>query len=269
MHDTPHILLLGGTSETAPLAVKLATAGYQVLVSTATDADLAVGDHPAIRRRCGRLDRDQLAALIDRERMVAVIDATHPYARDVHQAAREAAAHSQRPYLRYQRRALVEASGDVVTARDHDEAARLACADGRPVLLTTGSRHLAPYVVAAQHNGIELYARMLNHPEAVAACEQAGLADTGRIFGRGPFSLEQNRALIRQHHIGVLVTKDSGRAGGVAEKLEAARLEQCRVIVVQRPDETTENTFVDMNRLVTALQQCCPIPAVSKIGELM
>ncbi|MBN2645951.1 MAG: precorrin-6A reductase [Desulfuromonadaceae bacterium] len=268
MSDAAHILLLGGTSETAPLAVKLATAGYQVLVSTATDAALAVGDHPAIRRRCGRLDRDQLAALIDWERMAAVIDATHPYARDVHQAARDAAAHSQRPYLRYQRRALVEASGDVVTARDHDEAAQLACAAGRPVLLTTGSRHLAPYVAAAQHHDIAVCARMLNHPEAVAACEQAGLADTGRIFGRGPFSLEQNRALIRHYNIGVLVTKDSGRAGGVAEKLAAARLEQCRVIVVQRPDETSDNTFDDMDRLVTALQQYCPAPTVSKTGEM-
>jgi len=268
MNDTPHILLLGGTSETAPLAVKLATAGYQVLVSTATDAALAVGDHTAIRRRCGRLDRDQFAALIDRQRMMAVIDATHPYARDVHQAARDAAAHSQRPYLRYQRQALVEASGAVVTARDHDEAAQLACADGRPVLLTTGSRHLAPYVAAAQRHGVELYARMLNHPEAVAACEQAGLADNGRIFGRGPFSLEQNRALIRHYHIGVLVTKDSGLAGGVAEKLAAARLEQCRVIVVQRPDETTDNTFDDMDRLVAALQQRCPVSTVSKIGEM-
>jgi precorrin-6A/cobalt-precorrin-6A reductase len=107
---------------------------------------------------------------------------------------------------------------------------------------------------------------MLHHPEALAACKQAGLAEAERIFGRGPFSLEQNRTLIRQYGIGVLVTKDSGRAGGVAEKLEAARLEQCRVIVVQRPEETTDNTFDDMDRLVVALRQCCP---VSNRGETM
>lgn len=266
MSNRPHILLLGGTSETAGLADKLAMAGYEVLVSTATDAELAIGENAVIKRRWGRLDHDQLAALIEQEQIKAVIDATHPYACNVHQAARGAARHTRRPYLRYQRRTMVTESGEVLLAHDHDEAARLACAEGRPVLLTTGSRHLAPYVTQARHNGIQLYARMLHHPEALAACEQVGLAEAERIFGRGPFSLEQNRALIRQYGIGVLVTKDSGLAGGVAEKLEAARLEQCRVIVVQRPEETTDNAFDDMDRLVIALQQCCP---VSDRGEMM
>jgi precorrin-6A/cobalt-precorrin-6A reductase len=268
MNGSPQILLLGGTSESAPLAVKLATAGYQVLVSTATDTDLDLGEHPAIHRRCGRLNQDQLSGLIQQERISAVVDATHPYAGAVHQTARVAAEYSQRPYLRYQRPALLDALDECLMAHDHAEAARLACSDGRPVLLTTGSRHLAPYVAEARRTGVTLFARILNHPEAVTACAQAGLPEAGRIFGRGPFSLEQNRALIRRYNIGVLVTKDSGHAGGVEEKLAAARLEQCRVIVVQRPDETTDNTFTDMDRLVAALQQCFPVPTVSKTGEM-
>lgn len=267
MNGGPQVLLLGGTSETAPLAVKLATAGYQVLVSTATDAGLDVGEHPAIRRRCGRLNQDQIFALIQQEQMAAVIDATHPYAHDVHQAARVAAEYSHCPYLRYQRPALLDVFGECLTALDHDEAARLACADGRPVLLTTGSRHLSPYVAQANRNQVALFARMLDHPETVAACAQAGLPEAGRIFDRGPFSLEQNRALIRRHNIGVLVTKDSGHAGGVVEKLEAARLEQCRVIVVQRPDETMDNTFYAMDQLVAALLQGCN--QLSNTGETM
>lgn len=253
MSDGPHILLLGGTSETAPLALKLATAGYRVLVSTATDAKLTVGAHPLIRRRCGRLDRDKLVALIQQEKFDAVIDATHPYALNVHQAARQAADHSQRPYLRYQRPALVTTPNEWLTALDHEEAARLACMDGGPVLLTTGSRHLAPYVAEAKRTQVALFARMLDHPDAKAACDQAEMNEDRCIFGRGPFSLEQNRALIRQHGIAVLITKESGRAGGMEEKLEAARLEQCQVIVVQRPEETTDNTFDDMDRLVDAL----------------
>ncbi len=266
MNGGPQILLLGGTSETAPLAVKLATAGYKVLVSTATDADLDIGEHPAIHRRCGRLNQDQLSGLIQQERICAVVDATHPYAGAVHQTARVAARHSQCLYLRYQRQALLDEFGECLIAHDHDEAARMACSDGQPVLLTTGSRHLAPYVAEARRTGVTLFARILNHPEAVAACTQAGLAQSGRIFGRGPFSLEQNRALICRHGIGVLVTKDSGHVGGVAEKLEAARLEQCRVIVVQRPDEIMNNTFCAMDQLIAALLQCCPI---SNTGETM
>ncbi|MCA1797165.1 MAG: precorrin-6A/cobalt-precorrin-6A reductase [Geobacteraceae bacterium] len=153
MSNRPHILLLGGTSETASIADKIAMGGYEVLVSTATDVELAIGENEVIKRRWGRLDRDQLAALIEQEQMSAVIDATHPYACNVHQAARDAAKHSQCPYLRYQRRTMVTESGEVLLAHDHDEAARLACAEGQPVLLTTGSRHLAPYVTQARRNG--------------------------------------------------------------------------------------------------------------------
>ena len=36
------------------------------------------------------------------------------------------------------------------------------------------------------------------------------------------------------------MTKDSGKAGGVPEKLEAARKEGCRVVVVRRPEPPGE-----------------------------
>ncbi|MBF0509675.1 MAG: precorrin-6A/cobalt-precorrin-6A reductase [Deltaproteobacteria bacterium] len=42
------ILLIGGTSETASFAEALAAAGFDVLVSTATDVALEVGRHPRI-----------------------------------------------------------------------------------------------------------------------------------------------------------------------------------------------------------------------------
>ncbi|MCD6525904.1 MAG: precorrin-6A reductase [Desulfuromonas sp.] len=256
--DATNVLLLGGTSETAPLAMKLATAGYAVLVSTATDAVLAIGDHPAIRRRCGRLNGEQLAALIREQDIVALVDATHPYASEVHQLARRVAGQTMRPYLRYQRRPLLAAQPGWIEATDHAEAAQIACSGGNPILLTTGSRHLAPYVAEAHHCRLPLFARILDHPESIAACDTAGLDETGRIFGRGPFSLEQNRALIRRHQIGVVVTKDSGNAGGVLEKLEATQLEHCLLIVVQRPQETETNCFDDMDKLVDTLLQQYP-----------
>ncbi len=81
------ILLIGGTSETAPLASGLAAAGYEVLVSMATDVPLAIEEHPRIRRRTGRLDEEGLVALAKEKGIRAIVDAAHPYA---------AAAHSRR-----------------------------------------------------------------------------------------------------------------------------------------------------------------------------
>ncbi len=250
--DIAHILLLGGTSETAPLADKIAAAGYRVLVSTATDAPLATGSHAAIARRCGPLDAAAMAAVLRQHGIAAIVDATHPYAEQIHATARQVAAASQCPYLRYQRRAAVVASAAVDYADDHRHAASLACRSGERVLLTTGSRHLAEYVAAARHHGCALFARVLNHPDSVAACAAAGLKRNNCLFARGPFSHADNLALLRRWRITRLVTKDSGSAGGVAEKISAARQHGCGVVVLRRPDDNNNN-YTSMDALVAAL----------------
>ena len=116
-------------------------------------------------------------------------------------------------------------------------AAKVAFSFGLPVLLTTGSRNLEPYVNEANAKGIRLVARVLSHPSSIEACRKAGISDDNIVSGRGPFSVEENLAIIKRYGIGVLVTKDSGIAGGVPEKLEAAHLAGCRVVLVQRPAE--------------------------------
>ncbi|HEA67646.1 MAG TPA: hypothetical protein ENI07_12600, partial [Desulfobacterales bacterium] len=58
------------------------------------------------------------------------------------------------------------------------------------------------------------------------------------VCANGPFSVTENALLIARHHIGVLVTKDSGDAGGVRAKIDAARDFGCRIVVVKRPPRT-------------------------------
>ena len=111
----------------------------------------------------------------------------------------------------------------------------MAFALGGPVLVTSGSRNLAPYAAEARRTGLPLLARVLGHPESLAACRAAGLEAGELVTGRGPFDLQANRELIRRHRARALVTKDSGAAGGLEAKLEAARLEGCAVIVLARP----------------------------------
>ena len=97
------ILLIGGTSETAPLAAGLAAAGYDVLVSTATDVPLAIEEHPRIHRRTGRLDEEGLVALAEEKGIRAIVDAAHPYAAAAHAAAQNAAKRLGIPCLVFRR----------------------------------------------------------------------------------------------------------------------------------------------------------------------
>ncbi len=49
--------------------------------------------------------------------------------------------------------------------------------------------------------------------------------------------MEDNLKTIEKYGIGVLVSKDSGEAGGLYEKIESARRMNIPVILVRRPDQ--------------------------------
>lgn len=249
------ILLLGGASETAPLCAALVESGRQVLVSTATDAPLALPSHPLVERRSGRLDATAMAGLLRSAGAKALVDATHPYAAEAQANACAAARAAGVPYLRWQRSDTdASLTGEVVWAGNHEEAARAAFAYGRTVLLMTGSRNLEPYARQARSTGLPLYARVLPLAESLAACRAAGLTEAAVIAARGPFSVDQNQEAIRATGAGVIVSKDGGAEGGVPAKLEAARLEGCRVVVVRRPSPIVAAPVRSIKELLDALR---------------
>jgi len=252
------ILLLGGTSETAPFAESLTAAGYGVLISTATEIPLAVGSHPGIQRRAGSLDEEELRAIIESRGIRAMVDATHPYAGQVRKMAKRVAEQMEIPYLPYIRPSAIQESEDILFAANHEEAAGVACSFGAPILLTIGSKNLKPYVEQSKKAGLKLVVRVLPERGSLEACRAAGIAEEFIVTGRGPFSVEENRAVIRKFNGGVLVTKESGIAGGFPDKIEAARLEKCQVVVVQRPDQGVSNAFDNFADLLEALRARVP-----------
>jgi precorrin-6A/cobalt-precorrin-6A reductase len=268
------ILLIGGTSDTAPLALALARAGYPVLVSQATEAPLALPGHPRIERRRGRLDAGAMVALAQARAVEAIVDAAHPYAAAAHDTAQEAARQLGIPCLLFRRPpcALAEALAGsdrgrpgrclVQFATDHDEAARLAFAWGEPVLVTTGSRNLAPYATASRATGIPLAVRILDDAASRAACRDAGIPPERIIAGRGPFSVAENLSALHRFGCGVLVTKESGVAGGFAEKVQAAQEADCRLVCLKRPAAPDAPAYEDPGELVAALKARVPPPAM-------
>jgi precorrin-6A/cobalt-precorrin-6A reductase len=250
------ILLLGGTSETGPLAQALLDQGLDLLVSTATDAPLALP--PGVARRSGRMDSDAIAELCASLGVRVLVDAGHPFALELHAACRAAAARTGLPLLRWLR-APSELPPGTLLAMGHPDAARKAFNLGGPVLVTSGSRNLAPYVAEARRTCLPLLARVLDHPESLAACLAAGLETSEIVTGRGPFTLKENRDLLRRHGARALVTKDSGTAGGLQAKLDSARLEGCAVVVVTRPEAEADG-FTSAQLLAEAAAGYCSRP---------
>ena len=202
------VLLFGGTSETVPLARALVLRGYSVLVSMATDVKLHDALPQGVARRNGRLTKDGMIALMKEYRIVKVVDATHPFAVEASRTIRAACEAAGLTCERYQREAtdLSTLPADAVLVSSHEEAAveavRIAKELGKPILLTTGSRNLVCYMKEARKAGIPILARVLPHPESLAACESAGLAPHEIVArkrplyrGRhgGPFEKSSNR----------------------------------------------------------------------------
>lgn len=226
------LLVFGGTTESRALLER----GIPALCCVATDygAKLLAG-LPNVTPMVGRLDAAAMERLIRREGVTHVIDATHPYAIEVSENVRAACAATGARLLRLSR-GKTPLPADAVAVSAAAEAAKMLDATREKVLLTVGSKELPAFLGVAEAAS-RLYARVLPTAEAVALCEALGF-DAGHIVAmRGPFSRRMNEAVLEATGARTLVTKDGGVAGGMMEKLEAARALGVRVIVVGRDDE--------------------------------
>ena len=106
------------------------------------------------------------------------------------------------------------------------------------ILITTGSKELAPYT-RIPHFSERCYVRALPTMEALEKCQQLGFRRDHLILMQGPFSEEMNIAQLHYAGACCLVTKASGEAGGFPEKCEAALALGVTVIVIGRTKEVS------------------------------
>ncbi|WRZ89171.1 cobalt-precorrin-6A reductase [Streptomyces sp. NBC_01007] len=223
---SPHVLLLGGTTEARELAAELSTRpGVRVTTSLAGRVSRP-GALEGDVRTGGFGGADGLARWLREHRVDAVVDATHPFASGITANAARAAAATGIPAVVLRRPGWRPGPGDRWHRVDSlAEAAALLPELGRRAFLTTGRLGLAAFADLAR---IHLLVRSVEAPEPPLP------PDTEVLLARGPFTVDDEKSLLRGHRIDVLVTKDSGGAATVA-KLTAARDLGLPVVVVRRP----------------------------------
>ena len=185
----------------------------------------------------GRMDRYQMEEFIRNQGIHLVIDATHPHARLVSEEIQEACG---RTGVRLER--CLRAEGEQNKARDWvevdsiQEAVSFLSSVSGVIFATTGSKELEALCQIPDYQK-RVYARVLPTSNVLKKCEKLGITGSHLIAMQGPFSTEMNTLFLRQTKADWLLTKDSGRAGGFQEKVEAARENGIRVIVIRRPKE--------------------------------
>ncbi|MET9296520.1 cobalt-precorrin-6A reductase [Streptomyces sp. NPDC003077] len=222
-----HVLILGGTTEARRLAAVLAERAPALRVTSSLAGRVAAPRLPAGEVRVGGFGGPEGLARWLREHAVdALIDATHPFAGTISSNAARAAATAHVPLLALRRPGWVPGEGD----RWHpvgslEEAAALLPSLGERIFLTTGRMGLAAFAHLTEP---WFLVRSVDPPEAPHPPRMETL------LARGPFTLDDERELLRRHRVDVLVTKDSGGTA-TAPKLTAAREAGIPVVIVRRP----------------------------------
>jgi len=213
------ILILGGTGEARRLAGLLPGEVVSSLAGRVSDPRLPVGEV----RVGGFGGVSGLVEWLRANGVTAVVDATHPFAAGITANAVAATAVAGVPLLVLRRPGWVQGPGDDWRWVDSLEDAAVDL-PGERVFLTTGRQDIGVFA------GVDRFflARSVEPPEPPVPQR------IHVVLERGPFTVDGEVALMREHAIDVLVTKDSG-GEQTSAKLVAARTLGIPVVVVRRP----------------------------------
>ena len=243
------ILVLGGTSDSIEICNLLnkAKADYAVSVTTTYGEELAkkCTDNVILKK----LTLEDMIDYIKINNVTKIIDSTHPYAVEVSTNAIKASQLTDVEYIRFERESLINEIDykDKYIVDDIDEACKIANKIGKNIFIGTGSKNL--YLYKKKIKNKNLIARVLPTSDVLTSCEQLGFNADNIIAMKGPFSIEMNEATYKQYNIDLVITKESGKAGGFLEKIQACKNLNIPVIIIKRKEMNYPNTIGDIREL--------------------
>lgn len=226
------ILIFGGTTEGRELAEFCTAKNIPALSSVTAEYGAKLLPESA-EVTTGRLDIDGMSSLI-KQGFSVVIDATHPYAVEASANIKSACGLLKVKYYRVIREESISEYGEVVGNTD-ELVERLNTLRG-VILSTLGSKEAAALTKVSDYFE-RVWLRILPNPENIQMCVSLGFDRKKIIAQKGAFTLEQNIEHIKRSNAEILLTKNSGTAGGYSEKISAARECRISVITIAKPHE--------------------------------
>ncbi len=230
------IWLIGGTSDSRQVAQLLSDRHIPWIATVVT---------PTARRlyqnlsgtgtiHVGKLTPERLPQWLRDQHITHILDASHPFATAIsHQAIATGL-----PYLRYERPAidlapLTAQHPNLITVPTWDDlfSQALQVQHTPKILLTTGLKTLdrAIPLLSQAH----WWARIL--PRSRDAAIALGFPADHLLLERAPKTALPEQHLWETLGIDTVLTKASGHAGGLPQKIEAAIALNTRLLIIQRP----------------------------------
>ena len=244
------VFVAAGTKDGRELAGYILQQGYQVTASVVSSYGKSLlKSYQGIQVSCEPLDEEGFIAYFHRHGIGVFVDASHPYAANVSENAMKACRRAGVAYIRYERQQTPLDYDRAYYVTDYQAAAEQAASLGERIFLTTGSRNLEAFARAEALQGKELICRILPEPEVVQLARDLGFTPANIVAVQGPFSLELNKELYKKYDAQVVVTKNSGAAGGADTKFAAAMELGLPLVIIDRPPVQYDNiayTFDDI-----------------------
>jgi len=232
------IIILGGTGDGRKLVRHLVDKGQQVGVIPASEygKELALEDGAMVLDEMPFLE---LSAWFQKNNVRGLVDARHPFSSDSHRQIPDpyvaVCDNYGIPYYRVGREETEVQKNDLVNyVYSAEQAAEKAALLGKCIFLTTGSNGVEPFLRVKNDFGVRLVVRVLPEHRVIRKCQDMGIKPKDIVAMQGPFSKQVNKALFKMYRASVVVTKDSGKAGGTDNKLSAALALKIPVVIIKQ-----------------------------------
>ena len=238
------IWIIGGTNEARQLmAVLKGKKEFIATVATYCGAELIQG----IETEVGRMDYREMVQFIRERAITKVVDMSHPYALEVTKNAKEASAAEGIEYIRFIRKGSQLEGCTVVTSLE--ECISFLKEVKGCVFFTTGMKNIRDFEKVKGAN--RFVHRVLPSVFSIQECVDRGVGMEDIVAILGPVSEALNYQLFKDYGADYVIMKDSGKAGGTLEKINACkRLGITPVVISRQCDETG---IEDMDLLVKVL----------------
>lgn len=242
------IWIIGGTGESVAIvrAISKITANYVVTVTTSEARQLYGLQCQVV---VGAMDRLSIELFCAHHAIAAIVDASHPFAREISRNAIIVSRKQNLPYLRYER-AIVDTSNSATHTEldSFDTLIRGNYLLDRKVLLTVGCKVLPQFQI--WQSRATLFARILPRLNSLQIALNSGFSSDRIIAFRPPVSEIMEKALWQQWKISLVVTKASGKSGGEDIKRRLADELGISLITIARPKINYPQQTSQIDRVV-------------------
>lgn len=235
------VFIFGGTTEARLLVSYLIDQGIKCTVTvTSNYAKELLNPSQLLDVIIKRMDEKEMENAIVKANPSLIVDATHPYAIEVSKNIKKACNSIGKEYL-----TIIRDIGnleDTTVFENMDELSTYLdenCAEEDVVLSTLGIKEAGILCKNFSNYKKSVFLRILPSMESLSKAIELGFPSKNIICMQGPFSKAMNVALMNETGAKYLLTKITGKVGGLENKIEAAK--QCGVKILALSAPVREN----------------------------